>query len=255
MEYLAVFVFGTIIGSFLNVCIYRLPLGRSIVRGRSACPFCEHSIRWVDNVPLISFLVLRGKCRDCARPISVRYFLVELITALSVTGLLYYFSLGPQFFIYSFFTCALIVITFIDMEYQEIPDVITIPGIFIGMVLMTVFRLDSSGAYVRSFLNSVLGVLAGGGSMFLLGYFGEKIFRKEALGGGDVKLMGMIGALLGWKLVLLTFFLSPMFGSCVGIFMKIRFKKEVIPYGPYLSLGALVSLLYGERILQYFFWV
>jgi leader peptidase (prepilin peptidase)/N-methyltransferase len=139
------------------------------------------------------------------------------------------------------------------LEYREIPDVISIPGIFIGMVLMTVFRLDGSDAHVRSFLNSAFGILAGAGSMFLLGFLGELIFRKEALGGGDVKLMGMIGAFLGWKLVLLTFFLAPVFGSGIGIFMKIRFGKEAIAYGPYLSIGALISLLYGNSLLDYIF--
>ncbi len=253
MEYLLVFIFGAVIGSFLNVCIYRIPLGKSIVRPRSFCPFCEHTIGWFDNIPLVSFLLLRGKCRYCKRPIPLRYFVVELLTALSGAGLLFYFSLSIQFFIYWLFTCILITVAVTDIENREIPDVISIPGIFIGVILMTVFRLDASDAYIRSFLNSCLGILAGAGSMFLLGFFGELIFRKEALGGGDVKLMGMIGAFLGWKLVLLAFFLAPILGSGIGIFMKIRFRKEVIAYGPYLSVSALVSLLYGHRILDYIF--
>lgn len=253
MEYFFVFIFGVVIGSFLNVCIYRIPLGRSIIWPRSFCPFCEHTIRWFDNVPLVSFLFLRRKCRYCARPISWRYFIVELLIALSGMALLYYFSPGARFFVYWFFTCAVITITFIDIEHQEIPDVISIPGIFAGVVLMTAFRLDGSSAYGASFMNSVLGIIAGGGSMFLLGLFGELVFKKEALGGGDVKLMGMIGAFLGWKAVLLTFFLAPVLGVGVGIFMKIRFRREVIAYGPYLSLGALISLLYGNRILEFLF--
>ncbi len=253
MDYLVVFIFGAVIGSFLNVCIYRIPLGKSIVLPRSFCPFCKRPIRWFDNIPLISFLLLRGRCRFCKRAIPARYFLVELITALSGIGLLYYFSPGPRFFAYWLFTCALIIIAFVDIEKKEIPDVISIPGIFAGMALMTFLRLDASGAYGRSFLNSALGVLAGGGSMLLLGLFGELIFRKEALGGGDVKLMGMIGAFLGWKLVLVTFFLAPVLGCGVGLVMKIRFKKEVIAYGPYLSLAALISLFFGDAILDYLF--
>ncbi|MFH1395559.1 MAG: prepilin peptidase [Candidatus Omnitrophota bacterium] len=253
MENLIVFIFGAIIGSFLNVCIYRLPLGKSIVRPRSFCPHCEHPIKWFDNVPLVSFLILLGKCRYCKNPIPVRYFFVELITALSGVALLFYFSVSASFFIYWFLICALITITFIDIEHQEIPDVISLPGIFIGFVLMTVFKLDGSATHLKSCLNSAIGVLAGGGSMFLLGALGELIFRKEALGGGDVKLMAMIGAFLGWKLVILTFFLAPVMGSVVGIFMKIRFRREIIPYGPYLSIGAVISLLYGDKILRYLF--
>lgn len=253
MEYLIVFVVGLIVGSFLNVCIYRLPLGKSIITPRSFCPFCENTIKWFDNIPLVSFFLLRGKCRKCSRPIPVRYFLVELVTALSAIWFLTYFPMGIQFLIYWLFTCALIIIVFIDIEHQEIPDCLSIPGIFIGLILMTVFKLDGSGVYTKSFLNSILGIATGAASMFLLGFIGEKIFRKEALGGGDVKLMGMMGAFLGWKLILLTFFLAPILGSGVGIFMKIRFRKEVIAYGPYLSLGAVISLLYGDRILRYLF--
>ena len=253
MKFAIVFIFGAIIGSFLNVCIYRIPLGKSIVRPRSFCPFCEHPILWFDNIPLVSFLLLRGRCRYCRRSIPLRYFLVEFLTALSGMGLLFYFPPGIRFFIYWLFTCVLITVAVTDIEYQEIPDVISIPGIFIGMVLVTVFRLDGSDTYVRSFLNSALGILAGGGSMFLLGFFGELIFRKEALGGGDVKLMGMVGAFLGWKLALLTFFLAPVLGSGIGIFMKIRFKRERIAYGPYLAISALISLLYGNKILDYMF--
>jgi len=253
MLYVLVFTIGAVIGSFLNVCIYRIPLNRSIVTPRSFCPFCGRAIAWFDNVPLLSFLALKGRCRSCGRPITPRYFIVELLTALSGAAFLYYFSPGAAFIVYWFLTCALIVITFIDIEHQEIPDIISIPGIFIGALLMTALRLDGSAQYAGSFLNSAFGVLAGGGSMFLMGVTGEVIFRKEALGGGDVKLMAMIGAFLGWKLVLLTFFLAPLFGSAVGLVMRIRFKKEVIPYGPYLSCGAVISMIWGKHILDYLF--
>ncbi len=253
MEFIIVFVFGLVIGSFLNVCIYRIPLSKSIVFPSSACTFCGHPIRWFDNIPLVSFLILRGKCRDCSTPISARYFAVELLTALAGVGLLFYFSLCPAFFVYWLFTCALIVIVFIDIEHQEIPDEISLPGICFGMVLFTVFKLGGAGTYAGSLLGSFLGVVAGGGSMFLLGVIGELIFRKQALGGGDVKLMAMLGAFLGWKLVILTFFLAPILGVGVGVFMKIKFRRDVIPYGPYLSLAALVSLLWGSRILDRLF--
>ncbi|MBD3425757.1 MAG: prepilin peptidase [Candidatus Omnitrophica bacterium] len=253
MKYFLVFVSGTIIGSFLNVCIYRIPLGKSVVWPGSHCTFCRKPIRWYDNIPLISYLILKGKCRNCGTPIPLRYFIVELVTALSGVLLLYYFSLSPAFFVYWFFTCSLIVIMAIDIEHQEIPDSVSIPGIVLGLVLATVFRLTGGGTYPGAFLDSVLGVLAGGGSMFVLGVVGELVFKKEALGGGDVKLMAMIGAFLGWKLVMLTFFMAPVLGAGVGLFMKLRFGKEEIAYGPYLSLGAFISLLYGEKILDYLF--
>ena len=253
MTYILTFIFGAIMGSFLNVCIYRLPLGKSIVGPRSFCPFCENTIGWFDNIPLISFVMLRGKCRNCARPIPFRYFIVELITALMSVCLLKYFSLTPAFFVYLVFVYALIVVIFIDIEHQEIPDSIDLPGIILGIICMTVFRLDGSGSYWMSLLNSFLGILAGGGSMFLLGYLGEKIYKKEALGGGDIKLMAMIGAFLGWKLVLLTFFMAPIFGSGIGLVMKLKFKKEEIAYGPYLSIAAIISLLYGNNILEYLY--
>ena len=183
----------------------------------------------------------------------MRYFLVELVTALCGMLLLYYFSVSISFVVYWIFTCALIVITGIDIEHQEIPDIISMPGIFVGIALMTLFRLDGSVTNSSSLVNSVLGTLAGGGSMFLLGALDEFLFKKEALGGGDVKLMAMIGAFLGWQLTLLTFFLAPIFGSIVGIFMKVRFSREIIPYGPYLSLASLISLIYGENILRSLF--
>jgi leader peptidase (prepilin peptidase) / N-methyltransferase len=253
MEYLIVFVFGAIIGSFLNVCIHRIPLGESIVFPGSHGIFCGEPIRWYDNIPLVSYLVLRGKCRNCSRPIPIRYFVVELVTALSAMCLLFFFSIGPRFFVYCFFVFALIVVTFIDIEHQEIPDVITLTGIPVGILAVTLFKLGSQATYSASFVDSVLGMVAGGGAMFLMGFFGEMIYRREALGGGDVKLMCMVGAFLGWKLVLLAFFLAPLFGAGVGVFMRIKFDKEVIPYGPYLAMGAVISLLFGEDILKYLF--
>ncbi len=253
MEYFIVFIFGLIIGSFLNVCIYRMPLGKSIVTPRSFCPACGHTLRWSDNVPLLSYLVLAGKCRYCKKAISVIYPLVEVITAVVGVMLLYHFAISPWFFVYWFFACMLITVTFIDVKIREIPDVISLPGIFVGLALMTIFRLDGAPSYIRSFMNSFSGIVLAGGSMFLLGYFGEKIFKKEALGGGDVKLMAMIGAFLGWKLGILTFFLAPILGSIVGVYVKIKHKSETIAYGPYIALAAMIALVWGEKILDYVF--
>lgn len=253
MQYAVVSIFGLIVGSFLNVCVYRIPLGKSIIKPRSFCPNCGNSIAWFDNIPLVSFLLLKAKCRHCRKRISIRYFFIELITAFTAIVFFHYFSISAEFFVYFLLACILIVVTFIDIERQEIPDVFSLPGIFIGIALVTVFKFRGPVTYLGSFVNSILGVLAGGASMFLLGFFGELIFRREALGGGDVKLMAMIGAFLGWKLTLLTFFLAPILGSGVGIFMKLKLGKDIIPYGPYLAIAAIVSLLCGDKILNYLF--
>jgi len=252
VDLIIVFIAGTLIGSFLNVVIYRVPIGRSIVAPRSCCPFCERQIRWHDNIPILSFLLLKGRCRDCGSPIPLRYPLVEMVTGLCCAAVYYHFGQGPHFWVYGILTCALIAVVAIDIEHQEIPDVISVPGTILGVFLVTVFRIGGS-TYPLAFLNSALGIISGAGAMFAMGFVGELIFRKEALGGGDVKLMAMIGAFLGWKLALLTFFLAPVLGAGVGIFMKLRFGKEVIPYGPYISLGAFISLFYGGAIIDYLF--
>lgn len=250
MDYFLVFILGLCIGSFLNVCAYRIPKAKSIVRPRSFCPDCGKSIRWYDNIPLVSYAMLLGRCRNCGKKIPLRYPLGELLTAL--VGVLLYWYFGPTgaFAAYCTLACALIVITLIDLETWEIPDVISIPGIFAGMILMTVFRLNGASGAGWAFLDSVAGMLAGGLMMFLLSVIGEWAFQKEAVGGGDVKLMAMIGAFLGWKLTILAFFAAPLIGSGVALFMKIKYKTEAVPYAPYLALGALVSLLWGNKIIE-----
>lgn len=253
MEYVLIFVIGLCIGSFLNVCIYRVPRAKSIVRPRSFCPQCGKAIKWFDNVPLLSFIVLLGKCRNCGKRIPFRYPLVELLTAL--LGILLYWHFGPAaaFPAYWAFICALTAVTFIDLEFTEVPDVISLPGILAGIVFMTVFQIDGSTSALGSFLNSLAGMFVGGLMMFLLGVIGEWAFQKEALGGGDIKLMAMIGAFLGWKLVILAFFAAPLLGSGVALYMKFKYKTEALPYAPYLSLGALVTLLWGNKIIGFLF--
>ncbi|MFH2144644.1 MAG: prepilin peptidase [Candidatus Omnitrophota bacterium] len=251
-----IFLFGSLIGSFLNVCIYRMPReGMSIGKPkRSFCPHCNKQILWYDNIPFLSYVFLRGKCRFCRGVITWRYFLVELLTA-SVLVILYnFFGLSAQFFVYSLLCCGLIVSTFIDFDFQIIPDEITLGGLALAVILCLLFpALHNTASRMTAFIQTVLGILAGGGSIYLIGKFGEVIFKKESMGGGDVKLMAMIGALLGWKLVLLIFFLAPFFGAVVGIIAKIRKGAEVIPYGPYLSLATFLALLWGKDILRYLF--
>ncbi|MBL7071934.1 MAG: prepilin peptidase [Candidatus Omnitrophica bacterium] len=249
-----IFILGAVIGSFLNVCIYRLPREESIVFPGSHCTHCNHKLYWHDNIPFFSYLILRGKCRFCARPIAFRYFLVEFLTAALLVTLYVFFGLSAKFFVWSVLTAALIASTFIDFEHQIIPDVITLPGIAVGLMASLLFP-SIQGETVRSssLLSSFIGMLAGGGSIYAMGVFGKLVFKKEAMGGGDVKLMAMAGAFLGWKLVILAFFIAPFFGSVVGVTVKIKQKKDIIPYGPYLSLALIVAILWGQRILGYLF--
>ena len=249
---ISIFILGSLIGSFLNVCIYRLPRGESVVFPPSHCVHCNNKIRWFDNIPFLSFLILRGRCRFCARPISFRYFIVEFLTAALLVAFYMGFGISAKFFLFFLLGAALTVSTFIDFEHQLIPDIITIPGIFIGMSAGFLFPYILGVARpLAGLLNSFAGVLTGAGSIYVMGVLGKLAFKKEAMGGGDVKLMAMIGAFVGWKLVLLVFFLAPFFGSAVGIITKIKDKKDIIPYGPYISLAAIVVIFWGDRVLNY----
>jgi len=256
MTIIFLFIIGAITGSFMNVCIYRLPRDESIVKPPSHCPSCGGRIPWFDNIPILSFLILRGKCRFCKKRIPARYIIVEALSGFICVLLFLHFGLTAKFFILWYLSSALLVASFIDLQFQEIPDIITLPGIVVGLVAAGLYpplmgRLNN----FPSFLDSLLGVLAGGGSIYLAGFIGEFIFKKESMGGGDVKLLAMIGSFIGWKLALFTFFLAPFFGSFVGIVLKIKEGREIIPYGPHLSLAAFVAILYGEEILKKLFLV
>jgi len=251
MDKIIVFIFGSIVGSFLNVCIYRLPKGRSVVIPGSHCPNCAAPIRWYDNIPILSYIFLKGKARCCKARISFRYFTVEVLTALAFLVLFMNFSLTAKFFAYAVMVSGLIVATFVDFEIQEIPDEVSVGGLAIGLILAIAFPpILNETTRLGGFLNSFLGALAGGAMIYVMGMLGEFAFKKEAMGGGDVKLLAMIGAFVGWKLVMLTFFLAPVFGSVVGIALKIRYGKDIIPYGPYLSLAAVVAIFFGESIIH-----
>jgi leader peptidase (prepilin peptidase)/N-methyltransferase len=241
-------IFGAMIGSFLNVCIYRLPREESIVFPGSHCPSCNKPISFYDNIPVISYLILRGRCRNCRNPISLQYPLVEGISGLS--SLLLFLRFGPSlsYLIYFAFFAALIVITVIDLYYQIIPDVISLPGIGAGLLASLVLP-------EITFFNSLLGALLGGGSLFLVATVYQWLFKREGMGGGDVKLLAMIGAFLGWKAVILTIFFASLIGSLTGIgIMLLRGKdfKYAIPFGPFLSLAAAISLFYGEKVIRWY---
>ena len=236
------------VGSFLNVCIYRLPKEESIIWPGSHCPHCKKPINFYDNIPLISYLVLRGKCRYCKNSISFQYPLIEGITALSSLFLIMRFGPSLNYLIYFAFVAALIVITVIDLYHQIIPDVISLPGIGVGLLASLILP-------PITFLNSLIGILLGGGSLFLVATLYQWLFKKEGMGGGDVKLLAMIGAFLGWKAVILTIFLSSLIGSITGIMMMILKGKDfkyAIPFGPFLSLSAVVALFYQSEIISWY---
>lgn len=242
-------VFGMVVGSFLNVCICRLPGEKSIVSPPSHCPVCLCQIRWYDNIPLFSYLFLRGKCRGCGSHISLQYPLVELING--ILTLFLFLRFGPTliFAALFLFCSALVVITFIDIEHQIIPDEISLSGIVVGFALS--FFLKGHG-----WLNSLFGILLGGGSLLLVAYGYERLTGKEGMGGGDIKLLAMMGAFLGWKAVPFIIFTSSLIGSVVGISMMLFQKKDsklAIPFGPYLASGAVLYIFYGQQLIRWYF--
>jgi leader peptidase (prepilin peptidase) / N-methyltransferase len=241
-------IFGAIVGSFLNVCIIRIPKEESIATPGSHCPRCNKPIMFYDNIPLLSYFLLRGKCRHCNGPISIQYPLIEGITAFSSFLLFVKFGATLSYLFFFLFVAALIVITVIDLYYQIIPDAISIPGIGIGLLGSLIIP------YI-TFFNSLIGILVGGGSLFLVATLYQWLFKREGMGGGDVKLLAMIGGFLGWKAVILTILLSSFIGSIIGIaimLLKGKDFKYAIPFGPFLSLGAVISLFYGEALIQWY---
>jgi len=242
------FIFGALVGSFLNVCIYRMPRGESVVFPPSHCQNCNYNIRWYDNIPLISYLVLMGKCRGCGTRISLQYPLVELINGLLTLALFLRFGPTPAFLALFLFCSALVVITFIDIEHQIIPDEISLSGIVIGFVLS--FFLAG-----HDWLNSLLGILLGGGSLLLVAYAYQWLTGKDGMGGGDIKLLAMMGAFLGWKAIPFIIFASSLVGSVLGISLMLIQKKDsklAIPFGPYLAFGAILYVFYGRQLIHWY---
>ncbi len=260
------FIFGSIVGSFLNVCIHRMPLGESIVWPHSRCPKCKKKIPTYDNIPFLSYIILKGKCRFCKERISLRYPAVELLTALMFLAVFNRYRLSYDFFIFIVFVCGLIIATFVDIQHRIIPDEVSVGGIIFGFILTTIkgFNLRPITYDPRPMLDSLLGIIVGGGIIYLTGklfdlvYF--KILKKppiqgetESMGGGDVKLLAMIGAFLGWQKVIFVFFLAPFFGAIAGIINLLVKKDHTIPYGPFLSFAAIFSLFWMNKIIRLIF--
>jgi len=247
LEAAYVTLLGLMLGSFMNVCIYRLPRGLSPVRPRSGCPNCGHMLAWYENVPVVSYLVLRGRCRKCRVAISPMYPIIEAITgAVFLAAYLWY---GPSalLIVRLAFAWAMIALFVIDYQHQILPNIITIPGIVIGIL--------SNILAGPGWIASIIGAAVGAGSLYAIAEIYYRVRHEEGLGMGDVKMLGMIGAFLGWKLVLLTLVISSFLGSIIGVFVLVSRKeslKYAMPFGTFLAVGALVASVVGDAILDWY---
>ena len=251
--YVFIFLFGSVVGSFLNVCIHRMPRGESIVFPASHCPGCQRPIPWYLNIPFVSYLMLGGRCAYCKARISFRYFVVEALTALMFTAIYWRYKASPEFVIYSALFCVLIIISFIDIEHWIIPDELTIPGTVVGLLLSAAYpRFQGETSRLWALGDSFFGLVFGFMSLYLIGVLGRIAYKKEAMGGGDLMLLMLIGAFLGWKLAVVTFFVAPVFGSLVGVPKLLMKKQDAIQYGPLLVLAAFVCVMFRQDILFMF---
>ena len=243
LEPLIIFLFGLIIGSFCNVVIYRLPQGKSIVTPGSQCRSCGNSIRPWDNLPLLSYFLLKGRCRFCREPISARYPAVEFISGMLFVWLYFKFGFGMSFTVYALMASALLVVALIDFDHNIIPDTITLPGMAVGLGL-------SVCALPITPLASLLGLLIGGTLFYLIA-----LVSKGGMGGGDIKLIAMIGAFLGWQGALFTIFSGALLGSLVGMMLMLlgkKGRKDKVPFGPFLSFGAMLFILSGDDLIRWY---
>jgi leader peptidase (prepilin peptidase)/N-methyltransferase len=247
-----VLLFGGCFGSFLNVCVYRIPQELSLSHPPSACPKCGTPIKWYDNVPVFGWIFLLGKCRACKAPIAIRYPLVELLTALLFLGIWLMYGASWVAAVYALAVFGLLLATFIDLDEMWLPDRVTIGGM-IAYPIFSYFLPALHGAETRAggLTASLIGLAVGFGTFWGVGLIGKLIFKKDAMGFGDVKLMGGLGALLGWQSVIFILFVSSLFGSIVGVSLIAMEKKEMssrIPYGPYLALAAMTWIFGGYRL-------
>lgn len=248
MIYAIVFIIGLLMGSFYNVCIYRIPREESIAFPPSHCTSCGTKLIWMDLIPVISYIFIKGKCRYCHEKISPKYPLVELLTGFIFLVLFVKFQLSWTFAAYTILSSILIIATLIDLKYQIIPDGLVIVGAIAGIIL-------SISGLSGDWLNSLIGMLIGGGTFLLVAILSVLILKKEGMGGGDIKLMGMIGLFAGWKLtalsILLSIYLGGIIGGCLLLF-RIKKRGDHIPYGPFIAIGTFIAILYGNEIIQWY---
>ncbi len=267
-------IFGAIIGSFLNVVIHRVPREESIVFPNSRCPSCSAVIVFYDNIPILSYLLLGGKCRGCKKHISSRYPFVEFLTAMLFIAVAWHDGLSWALPFNLIFSAALLALVFIDAEHMILPNVITYPGIVFAVIArlalpyltgtlhfddlpsLTQGALSNSPVWVVSLVGSFLGALIGGGSLWLMGWTWEKLRGIEAMGLGDVKMMFMVGAYFGWRLTILTIFVGVLSGSIIGIALMARQGKKnmqmLLPFGVFLGIGSIAALLFGSYLVEWY---
>src|SRR3989338_301425 len=252
--WIVVGVLGAIVGSFLNVCILRFPQGESIIFPGSHCANCRHSLSWYENIPLFSFFFLRAKCRHCHAAISWQYPLVELFTIFFSLLTWWWFRDILSYLLYFlFFIAPLMVISFIDLKHLIIPDSISLPGIVVGLIVRLL--LAPEGTHLSALMDGVIGILVGGGTLFLIAFAYEKIKKREGLGGGDVKLMAMLGAFFGWQATLFIMLLSSVLGLLIGIVLMIFFRKGFqyqLPFGPFIAFAGIIYLFIGPQMVSWY---
>ena len=246
INHIFAFVFGSAIGSFLNVLIYRLPRQLSIVAPHSFCPNCKKPIKWYENVPIVSYLLLRGKCSNCHKPIALRYPIVEALTGLLFVYAFSRFHLNLAFFFMIFFFCGLIVIAFIDFSFQVIPDIISMPGIAAG-ILYQIIKGD--------FFAGLAGMIFGGGLILVIRVIGGEVYKKEVMGMGDVYLTAMIGAFVGFPFIIPAIFIGALTGAILGVIYILsthQSRESPIPFGPFLAIGGTAVIIFEPQIYQLF---
>lgn len=240
------FFLGATIGSFLNVVIYRMPRELSIIKPRSFCPSCKKPIQWFENIPIVSFIILGGRCSHCKTSISIHYPAVEVITGLLVLYLFLRHGLNVDFLFFLLFFCSLIIVSGIDYVFQIVPDIISIPGIVLG-ILFHIIKGD--------FVSGIVGMLFGGGLIFLIRTIGGRVYKKEVMGLGDVYLTAMIGAFVGFPLIIPAIFIGAFVGAGLGIVYLIstrQNRENPIPFGPFLSIGGIAVIVLEQQIVQFF---
>ncbi len=238
--------FGAAFGSFLNVCIVRLPVDESLLRPRSRCPRCGAAVAWFDNVPVLSWLVLRGRCRHCREPISIQYPLVEALTAAIWAGAAWHYGLGLEGLAAATFGTILLGIAITDARHYLIPDEYTLGGLAIGLALA--LRGGVLGLH-----QALIGAALGFGLLYAVAWAGERAFRKEAMGGGDIKMMAMVGAFVGWEGVLFTIFGGALLGTVVYVPLTLRHPDRLVPFGVFLAAAAAVTYLVGQDLVRWYF--
>ena len=241
------FLLGLLVGSFLNVCIYRIPRRESLAWPASHCTSCNRALSWYENVPVVSWSLLRGRCRTCRAPISMVYPIVELITAVLFAGGYVIYGWTPLLAVRLLFTCAMIVLFVIDLQHRILPNVITLPGIVLGLAF--------SAAFPPGWLAAAIGAIAGGGALYLIAEAYYRVRGVEGLGMGDVKMLAMIGAFLGWQLTIVTLMLASFSGSLIGVGLMAsgrRGMQAALPFGTFLAVGALVAAVYGDSLLAWY---